>query len=311
MAGQAYSVNTLGGYGAVPQLTTEIRHQSQPLIRFRQFTDMIDGYGGSKKGDTFNWDIISNLATTGGTLVETSTIPRTNFVITQGTGSITEYGNAVPYTLKLEKLAQINVNDATRTALRNDQVKVLDSAVHAQFDACYIRYTGTATDGGNFATAGTATSTLGSQLNKYHTRKMVDYLTKSMLAPPYDGDAYMAIVTVAAHGGLYSEVEAVMQYTKYPAKGEFGMYYNCRFVKETAILNNATGTSSLYGQAFFFGAETVAEAISVPEEIRFQPDYVDFGRSPALAWYALLGFKIMHSANPDNRIIKYTGSEVN
>lgn len=92
MAGQAYSVDSIGGYGSVPQLTTEVRHQSQPLIRFRQFTDIIEGYGGSKKGDTFNWDIISTLQSTGGTLVETSTIPRTNFVITQGTGEITEYG---------------------------------------------------------------------------------------------------------------------------------------------------------------------------------------------------------------------------
>jgi hypothetical protein len=95
MAGQAYSVDGIGGYGAVPQLTSEVRHQAQPLIRFRQFTDIIEGYGGSKKGDTFNWDIISTLASTGGTLIETATIPRTNFTITQGTGEITEYGNAV------------------------------------------------------------------------------------------------------------------------------------------------------------------------------------------------------------------------
>lgn len=95
MAGQVYAVSSLGGYGAVPQLTAEVRDQSQPLIRFRQFCDLIDGYGGSRKGDTFNWDIVSNVATGGGTLVETSTIPRTNFVITQGTGSITEYGNAI------------------------------------------------------------------------------------------------------------------------------------------------------------------------------------------------------------------------
>ena len=95
MSGQVYSVSSLGGYGAVPQLTAEVRDQAQPLIRFRQFDDLIDGYGGSRKGDTFNWDIIANVATAGGTLVETSTIPRTNFTINQGTGSITEYGNAI------------------------------------------------------------------------------------------------------------------------------------------------------------------------------------------------------------------------
>jgi N4-gp56 family major capsid protein len=311
MSGQVYSVSSLGGYGAVPQLTAEVRDQAQPLIRFRQFDDLIDGYGGSRKGDTFNWDIIANVATAGGTLVETSTIPRTNFTINQGTGSITEYGNAIPYTKKLKTLSQIEIDGATRRALRNDMVKVLDSAVHAQFDAAKIRYVGTATDGGAFTTNGTATATCTSQLNKYHVKAIVDYLQKNMLAPPYDGNSYMAIVTVAAHNGLYTDVEAVMQYTKYPANGEFGMYYNCRFVKETHILDNDMGNGSLYGQAFFFGEETVAEAVAEAEHIMFQPDYVDFQRNPALAWYFIGGFKIMHFANPDNRIVKYTSVEVN
>ena len=220
-------------------------------------------------------------------------------------------GKKRPYTKKLKTLSQIEIDGATRRALRNDMVKVLDSAVHAQFDAAKIRYVGTATDGGAFTTNGTATATCTSQLNKYHVKAIVDYLQKNMLAPPYDGNSYMAIVTVAAHNGLYTDVEAVMQYTKYPANGEFGMYYNCRFVKETHILDNDMGNGSLYGQAFFFGEETVAEAVAEAEHIMFQPDYVDFQRNPALAWYFIGGFKIMHFANPDNRIVKYTSVEVN
>jgi hypothetical protein len=95
MAGQVYSVSSLGGYCAVTQLSKEVRDQAQPQMRFRQYTEIQDGYGGSKKGDTFVWDIIGNVATAGGTLVETSTIPRTNVVIYQGTGQIVEYGNAI------------------------------------------------------------------------------------------------------------------------------------------------------------------------------------------------------------------------
>ena len=94
--GQLYVTSSLGGYFALPTLSKEVRHQAQPMSRFRQFTDIVDkDYAGAKKGETFNWDIVSNVATAGGTLVETSTIPRTNFVITQGTGTITEYGKLI------------------------------------------------------------------------------------------------------------------------------------------------------------------------------------------------------------------------
>src|SRR5574343_1779520 len=94
--GQLYVTSSLGGYFALPSLSKEIRHQAQPLCRFRQFVDMVDkDLSGAKKGETFNWDIVSNVAASGGTLVETSTIPRTNFTITQGTGTITEYGRLI------------------------------------------------------------------------------------------------------------------------------------------------------------------------------------------------------------------------
>jgi hypothetical protein len=199
-----------------------------------------------------------------------------------------------PYTLKLQTLSQINITDAMRRALRNDMAKVLDAAVEAQFDATNFRYVGTAADGGVFTTNGTATATCTSNINKYHVKKIVDYLERDLLAPPYDDESYAAIVTVTAYNGIYTDVESVLQYTKYPMRGEFGMYYNCRFVKETNSMDSSIGSSNLYG-----------EAIAIPEEVRFQPDNVDFGRNPALAWYFLGGFKIMHDANPDSRIIKY------
>lgn len=51
------------------------------------------------KGDTFHWNVYSDVATQGGTLVETTTMPETSFTITQGTLTVTEYGNSVSCTV--------------------------------------------------------------------------------------------------------------------------------------------------------------------------------------------------------------------
>lgn len=72
-------------------------------------------------------------------------------------------------------------------------------------------------------------------------------------------------------------------------------------------MDNSIGSSNVTGEAYFFGDEAVAEGIALPEEIRTETPK-DFGRSNAFAWYALLGFKILWSADPDNRIIKFTSA---
>lgn len=61
-----------------------------------QFADVRDAsQQGKKKGDIFTWDVFSDVATAGGVIVETNTMPETNFTITQGTLTITEAGNSV------------------------------------------------------------------------------------------------------------------------------------------------------------------------------------------------------------------------
>jgi hypothetical protein len=45
--------------------------------------------------------------------------------------SVTEYGNAIPFTFKAQTLADVSVPDIVKTVLRNDLAKVLDSAAAA------------------------------------------------------------------------------------------------------------------------------------------------------------------------------------
>jgi hypothetical protein len=75
------------------QLSKVLRFAVQPMTKFRQFADIKDAaVQGKGKGDTFHWNVYSDLAAQGTALTETSTMPESNFTITQGTMTITEYG---------------------------------------------------------------------------------------------------------------------------------------------------------------------------------------------------------------------------
>ena len=106
MAGQVWSVNTSGGYMYALNLSRQLRMAVQPIVKFRQFCDVKDAaHQGLHRGDTFHWNVFSDVGTQGSTLVETSTIPETSFTISQGTMTITEAGNSVPWTGKLDDLS--------------------------------------------------------------------------------------------------------------------------------------------------------------------------------------------------------------
>jgi hypothetical protein len=96
MAGQIWAVSTLGGYMWSENLSEKLRMAVQPECKFRQFADVKDAtHQGKKHGDTFHWDVYSDVATQGTTVLETSTMPETQFTITQGTMTITEFGRLI------------------------------------------------------------------------------------------------------------------------------------------------------------------------------------------------------------------------
>ena len=79
-----------------------------------------------KRGDSFLYDKISNITSAGGTLSETETIPKRNYTIVQDSLSITEYGNSIPFTLKGQTLAEIELNVPTGFKLEDCKKEKLD-----------------------------------------------------------------------------------------------------------------------------------------------------------------------------------------
>lgn len=310
MAGQLWVTNTLGGYMYSDNLSKVLRMSVQPLVKFRQFADVKDAaIQGKHKGQEFHWNVYSDVATQGTTLVETNTMPETNFTISQGTMTITEHGNSVPYTGKLDDLSEHPVKEIISKVLKNDAKKAFDIAAHAQFNATPLRVVptaGTSATAVTLTTNGTATLTNNVALGKNHVKAIVD-LMKERNIPPYMADDYMALAHPTTFRTLKNDLEDVHKYVdtgfQMILNGEIGRYESVRFVEQTNIAK-AGFTNALSNWAFFFGQDTVAEGVVVPEEMRGKIPS-DFGRSRGVAWYYVGGFGIVHTAAAQARIVKW------
>lgn len=313
MSGQLWSVNSLGGYMFSEELSDVLRTAVQPLCKFRQFCDAKDQTNkGLHRGQIFTWDLYSDVQTNGTVLTETSTMGETNFIVSQGTGTVFEYGNSVPYTGLLDNMSKHPVQEIINKVLKNDCVRTLDRAAYAQFNSTPLHVIadgGTSTNAVEVidTTTTTNTATNSVALGKDIVKSIVDQM-KERNIPPYEGNEYMAIARPTTFRPMKNELEGVYQYRTEGFmmiyNGEIGKYEGTRFIEQTNIPTEGwSGGASDW--AFFFGEDTVAEGIAVPEEMRGKIPG-DYGRSKGIAWYYLGGFALTQKVPLQARIMKWS-----
>lgn len=292
--GQEYGTGTLGGNLSPTTLSRMLRTVSQPMTRLRQLCDVKEAFG-TRKGATFNWDIIANIATQGTTLAETATIPSSNFTVTLGTLTVTEFGNSIPLTRKVKELSQPDVEDIIRNALANDMAKTIDQYIYNQVKTTPLVFQQSAgTDTANIVlyTNGTGTQTNATALTYQHVINIVDTL-KERNVPAFDGEDYVAIGHPTAFSALRTNLVSVNQYTETGYKkvlnGEIGRFGGVRFVEQTHWSKVTPTTAAAMSQVVFVGGEAIIEAIAVPEQV-IEKEVTDYGRSLGLAWYLIAGY---------------------
>lgn len=314
MAGQVWATNTLGGYMYSDQLSDVLRLALQPLMRFRQHC-AIESAVGKNKGQTFHWNIYSKVATAGRALSENEAMPETNFTIAQGSLTITEYGNSVPFTSRLDDLSKHPVTQIIHQVLKDDANETMETAAHSQWDATLLVVTptsGTSETAITVEVAGTATATNNVALGNSHVKLIVDEM-KERKIPAFDGSNYGCIGRPSTFRSFKDDLEALSVYTDRGygdiLNGEIGRSYDgVRFFEQTAIESEGW-TNGKSDAAYFFGADTVVEGIAIPEEIRGKIPS-DYGRSKGVAWYSLNGFGIVHNQTgaEQNRILKWASA---
>ena len=258
-------------------------------------------------------------------LAETNTVGQGNHTIIQGTLTMNERGFSVPYTEMLESLAMVSVRQPIMKVLKYDALCDIDCLVHQQFNATPLRVAASATgDSVTLTTNSTATVTVSQQLTLTNAKSIVDTMRDRNI-PYYTERDYFGIARGRGLRRLKNDLEAIHQYTDdgltMIMNGEIGRVAGeVRMVEQTVVPAGGAANSTTFDPftdtsdawdatagpdwAFFFGADTVCEAVHTEEEIRAKvPD--DFGRSKGIAWYALLGFGITHTNVTQARIVKW------
>lgn len=329
MSGQVWAVASDGGYMYSDQLSDVLRLQVQPSVRFRQFCDAHDpgaeGQSNLGAGDTFRWNVYTDLNQGGDKLDESKPMPETGFKVTQASLTVTEYGNGVPYTAKLDNLSKHPVAAIIRRNLGNDCAKTLDGAAAMQFRLTPLKVNAA---GGNSATnvvvvdTGSVGVTNNTPMFAAHIKAISDAM-KERNIPAYQGSDYFAVSWPTTLRTFKNDLEALFKYTadgfRQIMAGEIGRYENCRFVEQTAVQKGGAEDSTQWtfrtadqwnnaqsDWVMFMGEDTVAEAVIIPEEMRGKIPG-DYGRDKGVAWYYLGGFGIVHSGqgNKNARIMMW------
>lgn len=324
MAGQLWNVASEGGYLYSDELSDTLRQQVQPLTKFRQLCDAKDGtQKGLHRGAAFYWDVFSNVSTQGRRLSETSPIPETGFTVSQKSLQVTEAGNSVPYTGKLQDMAKHDVVSIIDKTLKDDARKYHDIEAFLQFKNTVLRASTTnSTTTITLDTDGSATDTNNVALGTGHVKAIVDTM-KERNIPPFVADDYGCITHPTTLRTFKNSLESIHQYTEtglvHIFNGEVGRYEGCRFIEQNFIPKGGaydsvtfdpwTSTADAWNNAlsswaFFFGADTVTEAVVIPEEIRAKIPG-DYGRSRAIAWYYLGGYGLVHDDATNARIVMW------
>jgi len=311
MAGQTWAINAEGGFLYSGELSTVLRNALQPLTRFVQHCDADDFTDkGLHVGDAYQWNSFSNVADQGGRLTENQRMPETGITITQNNGTVFEFGNSVPYSGFLDDMSAQPIRQIINKALKNDLVKAFENEAHAQFVLSPLTVTpdgGTSATAINFETTGTPTDTNDLAMNNEHVKLISDQMKERNINPYSDGD-YRCVGRPLTFRGFKNDLEPISQHTAegfgHILNGEVGRSYEgIKFYEQTSIANQAW-TNGKSDEAFFFGDDTVIEAIVCPPEIRGKLPG-DFGRDKGVAWYGEEGFALVHTAAPDARIVRW------
>ncbi len=314
MPGQVWAVAADGGYMYADQLSDYLRMTLLPTVKFRQFCDADDFTDkGLHAGQAFNWNIYSTVSDVGTSLNENLPIPSGKFTITQGSGTITEYGLQVPYTGKLDDLSLHPVKAVINKVLREHATRTLDYAAWSEFNSSPLTVaptSGTSTTAVTLETTGTCTITNNVAMGKDHIKAVVDAMKERNIPGYFDNGDYGCVARPTTFRGVKNDLESIHTYVT-PGftmimNGEMGRYEGTRFFEQTAIAS-AGWSNAKSDRAYFFGGDTVHEAIAILEEIRAKQG-VDFGRDRSVAWYALLGFKLVHSVAANARIVRWASA---
>jgi len=315
MSQQSWTYDAPSGVYKNHQLSSQLRFAAIAQTKFMQFVKPEAGYG-KKKGESITLTRVSNISEpSSGRISELQRIPETEIVMTTTSITVSEWGQAVPYTSLSQDLGKFDIENSIQKKLRDVMSLVLDSAAAGAFQNAKVKAIPTGASALTFDTDGTASTAATVNLNVYHIEQIRDYMFSTLYVPPYANDDYIGLVSTKAKRGIMNDPawENWHKYTDPQSKyaSEIGRLENIRFIEvnNANALSQSLGTGSVLGEAVIFGDDAVAMAVAQDPELRAGIPG-DFGRQKSVAWYAICEFGLVwDTANAgEARIVHVTSA---
>lgn len=299
MAGMSWSQSSYGGAWYNVGLSKHLRYVTQRTLTFRGYarTGGVEDVTGKNRGDSYQYTIMKDVEARGGKLNENQPMPQTAMQSSKSTGTLDEWGNSIPFTGKLSDLAVYNPKNETQRALRTDMRLEIDTACADALKETYLQVVVRGNTTLQWYTDATPVLDASHNITVNTFKQITDAAFHDYRIPPYfeAANEFVCICTRKFLSGLRDDPEfiEVKKYENPKAllRGEVGTFQNTRIIEtnNTYALTNV-GTNDVCGEALFFGADPLIEAVAVPEHVRSQS--ADYDRARGVAWYMIAGWDL-------------------
>ena len=290
-------------------LSTQIRREAIADAMFMKFLKPEPGYGKhSGESVTITRVMKLPLATRIG---ETDTIPSGRPAIQTKQVAVSQWGFKIPMTEFEKHLSHFDIMDPFQASLRDQMSLTMDQMAAQAFKKTPSRYTPQAT-GFTLTTSGAFGALSDRNLEVADLRRISDELAGNLKCPRYRNGKYVGILSTKAARGVKNDPE----YKDWIAPSSMEPLENGRLkdiegfaLFETnnfdALLNTA-GTSTVLGEAVFFGADAAGLVKVMDPEIRAgQPE--ELGTLQEVGWVGTLEAFLTWEQAANSRVI-YVGS---
>lgn len=256
-------------------LSNNIRAEAIADVQFMKFLRAEPGFGkGRGQSVTITRYLQLPLAQP---VSETGGIPSGRPAIETKQVSVQQWAYQVPLTEFEQDLAHFNMNTMVQQVLRNQISLTMDVMCADALKLTPLKYTPLST-GGEFVTDGTADSLADRNLGIQDLRRIHDRLSGTLKCPKYRNGKYVAVLSTRAARGIKNDPE--WKDWMAPTSSDFiksGMLaqnvegFDIYESNHTAAMADLIGSSTVCGEAIFFGADAGGLLTIMNPELRSDP----------------------------------------
>lgn len=290
-------------------LSSEIRREAMYDVQTMKFLRPEPGYG-KRRGDTLTITRVMQLPVAG-RVSETDTLPKGRPAINTKSVTVSEWGFKTEMTEFEQNLTYFDMSNVFQQMLRDQMAITLDWMGASAFKLTPYKYTPVST-GGVFSTNGSPGGTADVNLAISDLRLIRDQLRKNK-SPYFRGGNYVGILSTRAARGIKNDPE----YKDWlaPSTNEPEIAGRLKNIEgfdlyETNNINSFVdlcGTSTVLGEAVFFGQDAAFTAIVENPELRAGIP-ADLGRFREVGWVGTLEASLVWDIASLARVIHVTSN---